>query len=104
MQRIAAELYRLFWVERQQIKESAISGPVFLEVLGHETGRKVLDMACLNNGFEAMPVLIIQAATQQGKQMLADNTADAIAQGAFGLPWMIGEFDAKPIVCMIGGC
>lgn len=64
-------LYEAFWIRRETISKPEVFGPVFLEVLGEEKGKEVLE----------------KAGSKEAKGLLMGNTEVAVEEGAFGLPW-----------------
>lgn len=75
--------YEAYWAQGRIITDKAV-----------EAG--VLDKIVSGNdfpipGLEAAKVL--EAAGSEGKQVLLQNTEMALAEGAFGLPWMVCEND-----------
>ncbi|KAI1343814.1 thioredoxin-like protein [Xylariaceae sp. FL0016] len=65
-------LYADFWVAHQPVATPEVYGPVLRAVLGDAEAEKVL-----------------AAATTTGKTALQENTDQAFAAGAFGLPWFV---------------
>jgi 2-hydroxychromene-2-carboxylate isomerase len=71
---VAAALYAHFFVEHRPIKEDGDFMPVLEQVLGKELAAKVHD-----------------AAPTEGKKQLEANTAAAVEEGAFGMPWFVTQ-------------
>lgn len=71
---VVDELYRLLWVERVAVNSVEVFGPVLKRILGEKTGSEVLETA-----------------GSRGKEALARNTDAAVRNGAFGMPWFVGQ-------------
>ncbi|KAE8453491.1 hypothetical protein EG329_010352 [Mollisiaceae sp. DMI_Dod_QoI] len=65
-------LFKAYWVEHRKTHEKDVLSELLGEVLGREEGGKVLEIAA-----------------KEGKELLAKNTDQAMADGAFGLPWFV---------------
>jgi len=63
-------LFHAYWVEQQPTHKPEVLTRVLTDALGVQDTRKVIDIA-----------------GKEGKQILAKNTDQALADGAFGLPW-----------------
>ncbi|CZR52015.1 related to glutahione s-transferase subunit 13 [Phialocephala subalpina] len=66
------ELFKAYWVDHRKTHEKDVLSEVLGELFGKEEGGKILEMAA-----------------KEGKELLAKNTDQAMADGAFGLPWMV---------------
>jgi len=66
-------MYHAFWVERKSISKAEVWTAALAEVLGESEAKKVAGMA---SGAEA-------------KKLLKENSDQAFANGAFGLPWFM---------------
>ncbi|KAI1178150.1 DNA-directed RNA polymerase I subunit RPA1 [Nemania sp. FL0916] len=69
---VVERLFHDFWVKHVQVAQPDQFAAIFKDVLGNEEAERVLS----------------EAATK-GKTLLAKNTDDAFATGAFGLPWLV---------------
>ena len=68
-----AVLYQAFWVEAQTIGKPEVIAPAISKVLGEADAKKIME----------------QISTAAVKKKLTDNSDDAMAAGAFGLPWFV---------------
>lgn len=68
------ELYKAFWVEHKKTHEKEVLVEVLAGALGKEETQHVMEMV-----------------PKEGKERLAKNTDQALADGAFGLPWFVAE-------------
>lgn len=71
--------YEAYWVQGRVITDKAVEADVLAKIIG------------AGGSLEAAKVL--ESSGGQGKQVLLENTDLAIAEGAFGLPWMVCEND-----------
>ncbi|KAG9232211.1 thioredoxin-like protein [Amylocarpus encephaloides] len=68
------KLYPAYWVEGRKTYEKDVLAEVLSGILGKEGANKVME-----------------AAGKEGKERLGENTDQALADGAFGLPWFVVE-------------
>ena len=69
-----AALYEHFFVSHKPIVKPDDFRPVLDSVLGKELAAKVAERS-----------------GDVGKKLLTENSEEAVSQGAFGLPWFVGE-------------
>ncbi|KAK8129280.1 2-hydroxychromene-2-carboxylate isomerase [Apiospora kogelbergensis] len=65
-------LFGAMWTEHAEVARPDVFGPVLVKALGEEVAEKAL-----------------ASAPTAGKTALKENTDQAFADGAFGLPWMV---------------
>ena len=68
-----AALYHAFWVEGQTIGKPEVIAPAITKALGEADAKKIME----------------QISTPAVKKKLTENSDDAMASGAFGLPWFV---------------
>ncbi|KAF4553906.1 Hypothetical protein D9617_5g067810 [Elsinoe fawcettii] len=71
--RAIGELYKAYWVDGKQIDKPEVFGVALGKALGEAEAKKVVDAV----------------SSPEAKKQLISNTDQAVAEGAFGMPWMM---------------
>ncbi|KAI1616254.1 thioredoxin-like protein [Exophiala viscosa] len=69
---LVAALYHAFWVEKKGVQLPEVHEPIVIKILGQNVGTRIIE----------------RSTSEEVKALLKQNTEDAVASGAPGLPWV----------------
>ncbi len=91
---LIAALYHEFWVEKKGIQLPEVYEPIVTSILGREAASRVIAKVCVASLMCPRPRQRTdnhysrQSSSEEIKAALKQNTEEAVAIGAPGVPWM----------------
>ncbi|KAI9744968.1 MAG: hypothetical protein M1818_001895 [Claussenomyces sp. TS43310] len=83
------KFYEEFWVNHTETHKPEVMQRLLVQAVGEEKAKKGKSLGFIRVPLDLQDENALELASNEGKALILKNTDQALADGAFGLPWFV---------------